>query len=186
MRALPDLTIILPCDIFQTMRMTEALTSFSGPVYVRMGRGAVPNVYDEENIPFEIGKANTLLKGDDITLIACGETVYHAYHAGLLLKDKGISARVVDMHTLKPLDEDVVLNAMNETKAIVTIEEHSVFGGLGSAVAELVVQHNPLPMKIIGFPDENAVHGSSKELFSHYGITAENISKKAQDLLKKV
>lgn len=186
MRALPGLTIILPCDIFQTMKMTEELVSFSGPAYVRMGRGAVPNVYESENLSFEIGKANTLLNGRDITLIACGETVYHAYHAGLLLQDKGISARVIDMHTLKPLDENSVLNAMNETKAIVTVEEHSIFGGLGAAVAELVVQHNPLPMKIIGFPDENAVHGSSKELFSHYGITAEKIAVRAEDLLNKV
>jgi transketolase len=186
MRALPGLTVILPCDIFQTRRMTEELTSFSGPAYVRMGRGAVPNVYQSENISFEIGKANTLLDGEDITLIGCGETVFHTYQAGLILQKQGISARVIDMHTLKPLDEYAILKAMSETKAIVTVEEHSIFGGLGAAVAELVVQHKPLPMKIIGFPDENAVHGSSKELFKHYGITAEAIANNAVELLKKI
>ncbi len=186
LRSLPDLTIILPCDIFQTTRMTEELASFSGPTYVRMGRGVVPSIYESENAPFEIGKANTILNGEDITLIACGETVYHAYSAGLILQKQGISVRVIDMHTLKPLDNEVIINAIDETKAIVTIEEHSIYGGLGAAVAEIVVQHRPLPMKIIGFPDENAVHGSSKELFRHYGITAENIAVKAQDLLNKV
>lgn len=185
MRALPDLTIILPCDMFQTRKMTEALASFSGPVYVRMGRGAVPNVYESENIPFEIGKANTLLDGKDITLIGCGETVFHAYHAGLRLQKEGVSTRVLDMHTLKPLDENTIYHAINETKAIITVEEHSIHGGLGAAVAELAVQYKPLPMKIIGFPDENVVHGSSTELFKHYGITAEAIAKKAIELLGK-
>lgn len=186
MRALPDLTIILPCDIFQTRKMTETLASFVGPAYVRMGRGAVPNVYDSENIPFEIGKANTLLDGNDITLIGCGETVYHAYQAGLILQAQGISANVLDMHTLKPLDDEAIYYAINETNAIITVEEHSVHGGLGAAVAEIVVQHKPVPMKIIGFPDENAVHGSSKELFRHYGISADAIADNAVELLKRV
>jgi transketolase len=186
MRALPDLTIILPCDIFQTRKMTEELASFIGPVYVRMGRGAVPNVYDSEDIPFEIGKANTLLDGKDITLIGCGETVYHAYQAGLRLHEQGISARVIDMHTLKPLDRNVVIKATHETRAILTAEEHSIHGGLGAAIAEIVVQHKTVPMKIIGFPDENAVHGSSKELFQYYGITAEGIAEKAVELLNRI
>lgn len=186
MRALPDLTIILPCDIFQTRKMMDSLAEFEGPVYVRMGRAAVPNVYDDDNIPFEIGKANMLLSGKDITLIGCGETVYHAYNAGLLLKEKGIEARVLDMHTLKPLDVKAIHKAINETKAIITIEEHSIHGGLGAAVAEIVVQNKPLPMKILGFPDENVVHGSSKELFEYYGISAVNIVNNAIELLKKV
>lgn len=184
MRALPGLAIILPCDNFQTEKMTAFLAEYSGPVYVRMGRGAVPRVYKDNMAPFEMGKANTLLDGSDITLIACGEAVYHAYQAGLTLHNQGISARVLDMHTLKPLDEEAVNKAMFETRAIITIEEHSIFGGLGSAVAERVVQNKPLPMKIIGFPDENAVHGSSKELFEYYGISAKNIAKNAVDLLK--
>lgn len=185
-RALPDLTIILPCDIFQTRRMTEKLVDFYGPAYVRMGRGAVPNVYENEEFPFGIGKANILLEGNDITLIGCGETVYYVYNAGLKLKEKGINARVLDMHTLKPIDKQAILSALNETRAIITVEEHSIFGGLGAAVAEISVQNKPIPMKIIGIPDENSVHGSSKEIFKHYGLTSENICQTAIDLLKSL
>ena len=184
MRSLPGLTVILPCDIYQTRRMTEKLAEFTGPVYVRMGRAAVPNVYRDEAIQFEIGKANMLLEGDDITLIGCGETVYYAYHAGLKLHEQGIKARVIDMHTIKPLDKDAILAAINETAGIVTIEEHSIHGGLGSAVAEVVVQYKPIPMKIIGIPDENAVHGTSQEIFRHYGLTAGNIGRIAVELLQ--
>ena len=186
MRALPNLTIILPCDIFQTRKMTEKLAEFTGPVYVRMGRAAVPNVYRNEEFPFEIGKANTLLDGNGLTLIGCGETVYPVYQAGLRLKAQGINARVIDMHTIKPFDKKTLLSAMNETRAIITVEEHSIHGGLGAAVAEIIVQHKPLPMRIIGIPDENPVHGSSREIFTHYGITAENICSTAIDLFHQM
>jgi transketolase len=186
MRALPDMTVILPCDIYQTRSMTERLAEYTGPVYVRMGRAAVPNVYRHNDIPYEIGKANMLIEGEDITLIGCGETVYHVYQAGLMLKAQGISVRVIDMHTIKPLDKAMVLSAANKTRAIITVEEHSIYGGLGSAVAEIVVQHKPLPMRIIGIPDENSVHGSSKEIFRHYGLTAENISRTAIDLFHQM
>lgn len=185
MRALPGMTIILPCDIYQTMKMTEELARFRGPVYVRMGRGAVPNVYESEDISYEIGKANILLEGDDISLIACGETVYYAYHAGILLKNAGIAARVIDMHTVKPIDREIIIRAIHETKAILTVEEHSVFGGLGSAVSEIVVQEKPVPMKIMGIPDENAVHGSPGEIFNHYGITSGNLASEAAELYNK-
>ena len=161
MRALPDMTIILPCDIYQTRLMTEALAKFEGPAYVRMGRGAVPNVYESEDISFEIGKANTILDGNDITLVACGET-------------------------LKPFDEATILKALSETKAILTVEEHNIHGGLGAAVAEISVQNNPMPMKIMGIADENTIHGSSNEIFQHYGITAENIATEATKLLKSI
>lgn len=184
MRALPDMTVILPCDIHQTRLMTEALAKFEGPAYIRMGRGAVPNVYEHENITFEIGKANTLLEGNDITLVGCGETTYHVLQAGKLLQTQGIAARVIDMHTLKPFDEEVILKALAETKAIVTVEEHNIHGGLGAAVAEISVQNTPKPMKIMGIADENTVHGNSKEIFNHYGLTAENIAAEAVKLLK--
>ncbi len=186
MRCLPDLTIILPCDIYQTGKMTEQLAEYVGPVYVRMGRGAVPNVYDNDNVPFEIGKANILLAGNDITIIATGETVYHAYHAGLQLKKEGIEARVVDMHTLKPLDKRAVLDSAKKTRAIVTVEEHSIYGGLGAAVAEILVQNNPKPMRIIGIPDENAAHGSSRQLFDYYGLDTKGICKIVHAFLRIV
>jgi transketolase len=182
MRALPGMTIIFPCDIFQTAKMTESLALYEGPVYVRMGRGAVPNVYENDNIPFEIGKANMLLTGSDITIIATGETVYHALQAGILLTQSGINTRVLDMHTIKPIDKQAILDAARETKLIITVEEHSIFGGLGAAVAEIVSQNNPTQMKIIGILDENAIHGDSKELFAYYGLDAKGIYNTAKEL----
>jgi transketolase len=183
MRAIPGIAIILPCDIYQTQKMTEALVEYEGPVYVRMGRNAVPNVYTEKEVPFKLGVANILMDGKDLTIIATGETVSLALNAGLLLQRKGIQPRVIDMHTLKPLDETAILKAAAETGRIITIEEHSVHGGLGAAVAELVAQNNPTPMKILGIPDEPTVAGNAAEVFQHYGLTAENVAEVAQKWL---
>jgi transketolase len=185
MRVLPDMTVILPCDNYQTKKITEALTRLDGPVYVRMGRGAVPDVYRPNEAEFEIGKANLLADGKDITLIAAGETVYHCLQAARGLKKKGISTRVIDMHTVKPLDTEILNKAALETGRIVTVEEHHVYGGLGSAVAEWVVQNCNVPMKILGFPDENAVHGSSSELFAYYGIDQKGICRSVLEFLKE-
>lgn len=184
-RAIPGITIIMPCDVHQTKRMTEILTESQGPVYVRMGRGSVPNVYTQDHLPFEIGKANTLLQGKDITIIATGEMVYHALKAGKLLKEKGIQARVVDMHTIKPLDDEVIIKAARETGSIITVEEHSINGGLGSAVAEVVVKNCPVPMEILGIPDEHTVTGESLDVFGHYGLTEKGIYKTALNILSK-
>lgn len=184
MRAIPGITIILPCDTYQTRKMTEALAAYEGPVYVRMGRNAVPDVYETDEIPFEIGKANVLLDGMDIAIIGSGETVRHALDAGLQLRGKGFGARVIDMHTIKPLDREVILKAASETKGIITIEEHSVHGGLGAAVAELVVQNRPVPMKILGIPDEPTITGTSQEVFRHYGLTGGNICEAALAMLR--
>jgi len=183
MRTFPGMAIAFPCDIYQTKKLTEYLAAFNQPVYVRMGRGAVPNVYSETDCPFVFGKANTLHEGKDVAFIGCGETVYHCLEAAKMLTGKGISARVIDMHAIKPLDVETIKKAAEETKAIITVEEHSIYSGLGAAVAEVVVQHKAVPMKIIGFPDENLVNGTSPELFKHYGISAENISQKAMELL---
>ncbi len=175
MRTFPGMTIILPCDASQTRMLTRQLSRFNHPVYVRMGRGPVPDVYEDREVPFEIGRANILMQGKDITLIGCGETVYHCLDAGKKLKEKGISVRVIDMHTLKPLDVDAIRKAAEETDAIITVEEHSVYGGLGAAVAEVVVQYKPVPMKILGFPDEYLLNGTSEELFKHYGLSSDNL-----------
>lgn len=185
MRALPDMNIILPCDIHQIRKMTEVLTNLNGPAYVRMGRGAVPNVYENENIPFEIGKANLLTEGNDLTLIGAGETVYHCLQAAKFLKEEGFNIRVIDMHTIKPIDKQAILDAAKQTKGIITVEEHSVYGGLGAAVAEIVVQNKPVPMKILGLPDENAIHGNSKEIFKHYGLDSEGIAKTVKHFLNR-
>ncbi len=183
MRVLPDMTVILPCDKYQTVILTEQLVHHVGPVFVRMGRGAVPDVYSDEKTRFEIGKANILLDGNDLTIIGTGETVFHCLEAGKALVKKGIKARVIDMHTIKPLDMDTIAKAAKETGKIITVEEHHIFGGLGSAVSEYIAQNCPVPLKIIGFPDENAMHGSSSELFEYYGINAEGIVKTAKEFL---
>ncbi len=184
MRVLPDLTIILPCDIALTEKMTEKLASHEGPVFVRMGRAAVPDVYTEIEPEFIIGKANTLIEGSDITIIGTGETVYYCLQTGKELYKKGIKARVLDMHTIKPLDVEAIENAAKETGKIIVVEEHHIYGGLGSAVSEWFVQNHPIPVKIIGFPDENAVHGSSKELFEYYGLNTKGILKAVYEMLK--
>jgi transketolase len=183
MRTLPGMTVILPCDVAQTQKMTETLVDFEGPVYVRMGRGAVPNVYLDSDPNFTIGKANTLLEGNDLTIIGTGETVYYCLQAGKELAKSGIQARILDMHTVKPLDIEAIEKASSETGMIVVVEEHHVNGGLGSAIAEWVAQNNMVPMKIIGFPDENAVHGTSQELFKYYGLDTAGICKTIKELL---
>ncbi len=144
----------------------------------------MPNVHDNENIDFTIGKAIRLAKGKDLTLIGTGETVYHCLEASRQLGKQGIQAGVLDMHTLKPFDKEAVLQAAEESGRIITVEEHSVFGGLGAAVAEILVQHKPVPVKILGIPDENAIAGTPPELFRHYGLDAEGIIKTALNWLQ--
>lgn len=183
MRAIPGMTVILPCDANQTKIMTRALVNHVGPVYVRIGRNPVPDVYLKDNASFILGKANIILEGNDITIIGTGETVSIALAAGNMLKRKGINARIIDMHTLKPLDKKIIIKAALETKRIITIEEHSIHGGLGSAVAEVVAQNVPIPIKIMGIPDEPAVTGTQEEVFKHYGLTADNITKIAVEMV---
>ena len=182
MRAIAGLQVILPADAAQTIALTQALAVSDEPAYVRMGRGPVPDVYPE-GADFEIGRANVLRKGGDIAIIACGEMVHPALGAAELLGRAGIAARVIDMHTIKPLDEAAVLDAAR-TGAIVTIEEHSVHGGLGAAVAELTSQRCPVKLRILGLPDEPLYNGESKYVFAHYGLTADGIAAAAEALLK--
>lgn len=179
----PGMNVFLPCDNAQTRALTLAMGNFDQPAYIRMGRGPVPDVYSERYCPFTIGKANVLMVGTDITLIGTGETVFHCLEAGKILRDQGIEARVIDMHTLKPLDTEAIIHAATETGAIITVEEHSIFGGLGSMVALVVAQNCPVPVKIIGIPDENAVHGSPAEIFDYYGISADNLASQANKLI---
>ncbi len=185
MRAIPNISIIVPCDVAQTRAVTRFLTKHVGPVYVRIGRGPVPEVYPDDLTAFTFGKAYELCGGGDCTLIASGEAVYPALQAVGELAAAGIRARLLDMPTLKPLDEDSVVTAARETGAVVTIEEHSVYGGLGSAVAEVLAQKHAVPMRIIGFPDEFVPAGSSAELFSYYGITGPGIAATVRKLLDR-
>lgn len=174
MRAIPGIEVFLPSDGAQMRAMMRYLANSSEPAYVRMGRAAVPGVY-EEAAPFLPGKANQLRDGEDAALIACGEMVYHALQAANLLAQKGLFVSVYDMHTLKPLDEVAVLEAAR-TGLVITAEEHSVHGGLGSAVAEVLAQKRPTRMRILGLPDEPLYNGASADVFRHYGLTKEGIA----------
>ncbi|ASR45820.1 transketolase [Paenibacillus kribbensis] len=184
-RAIPGLMVLLPADRHETKKMTEALVQHNGGAYVRIGRTAVEDVYSSDDYPFEIGKAVTLREGSDITLIGAGETVRIILDAAELLQQAGVKARVLNMHTIKPLDEEAIIAAARETGGIITVEEHSVFGGLGAAVAEVVVQNQPVPMKVLGIPDEPAIAGKTAEVFEHYGLTPGNINKIALELINK-
>lgn len=185
LRTFPGMEVYLPCDVRETKKLCEALVNHPKPAYVRVGRNAVPDVYTDDNFTFELGKANTVMDGDDITLIGTGETVVHCLEAAKMLKQKGINARVLDMHSLKPFDKEAVLKAARETKCILTAEEHSIFGGLGAAVAEVTSQECPVKMRILGVPDENVIHATPLEVFHHYGFDYEGIYAAALELLEK-
>lgn len=181
MRAIPGIEVYLPADGPQMAAMTRYLAASGEPAYVRMGRGAVPAVYGDD-APFQPGKANRLRDGADAAIIACGEMVYHALEAAKLLAAKGLGAAVYDMHTLRPLDVDAVLEAAG-TGLVITAEEHSIHGGLGGAVAEVLGQHRPTRMRILGLPDAFLCSGSPGEVFARYGLTGEGIASSALEAL---
>jgi transketolase len=183
MRTFPDMHIYLPADRFQTEKLTEHLANSDEPAYVRMGRNAVPDVYTASDT-FTFGKGKILTQGQDVAIIATGETVYHALQAEKELQKKGIIAMVIDMHTLKPLDEELIISAARKTGHILTVEEHSIFGGLGGAVAEVISQNYPVKMKILGIPDENVINAKPLEIFEYYGLTGSGICRSALELLK--
>lgn len=176
LRTFPGMTVCLPSDWRFTKKLVKLLVDYDKPCYVRVGRAAVPDVYADDNFEVTPGKAITVLDGNDITIVAAGETVYHAWQAGLQLKEKGISARVLDCSWIKPFDTEAILKAAKETGRFVTVEEHSQFGGLGAMVCETISEH-PVPVRILGIPDENVVHGTNAEIFHHYGLDAEGIVK---------
>ncbi len=182
LRTFPGMNIVLPCDARQTKKLVDILVDYPHPTYVRVGRAGVPEVYDNDDFDFGPGKAVKLLDGTDLTIIAAGETVYHALQAGRKLAEEGIKARVLDMSWIKPCDEQAILDAARETGRIITVEEHSKFGGLGAMVAEVIAE-NPVPVRILGIPDENVVHGTNTEIFHHYGLDAEGIVKSAKQFV---
>lgn len=178
LRTFPGMNVILPCDARQTAKVVKMLVDHPAPTYVRVGRAAVPDVYENDDFEFCLGKANTLAEGDDLTIIAAGETVYHALQASRSLEKKGIHARVLDLSSIKPFDAEAVRKAAAETGRIITVEEHSIYGGLGALVTECISEH-PVPVKILGIPDENVIHATSPEIFAYYGIDAAGIEKAA-------
>ncbi len=181
MRTIPGMTVIVPCDANEARLATRAILDFQGPCYLRTGRGPVETVTDKvEGYTFTIGKGAVLADGTDVTIIACGLMVQEALKAQKLLEAEGIKTRVIDMHTIKPIDKDLILKAARETKAIVTAEEHNVIGGLGSAVAEVLAAEEPVPMEFVGVKDVFGHSGSPTELLKKYGLTPEQIAEAAK------
>ena len=183
MAAIPNMRVYLPSDRFQTKRLIEELLKDQKPAYIRVGRNAVEDIYTEENCPFELDRANVLTQGTDIAVIACGEMVKPALEAAELLKKSGISASVIDMYCVKPLDQEAVLHAAEHAGAIITVEEHSSYGGLGSMVSQVIAAHCPKKVINLALPDAPVITGTSKEVFEYYGLTAEGIAKQARELI---
>ncbi len=184
MRVLPNMTVIVPADAAETEAALRWAAAYQGPVYIRMGRAKCDDVTTPD-APFVPGKCTTLCDGNDITIIACGIMAGKAAAAAQILQKEGIAARVLNMSSVKPIDTEAICQAAKETGAILTAEEHSVIGGLGSAVAEVVVKGNPVPMAMLGLNDTFGESGKSEELLVKYGLTAENIAKMAKELLKR-
>lgn len=182
MRAIANITIIVPADPLETEQTVHAAAEYVGPMYLRFSRMGVPAVHNED-YRFEIGKAACLRDGDGVTLIACGTLVACALGAASLLAECGLQARVLNVATIKPIDRDAITDAAAETGAIVTAEEHTIFGGLGSAVAEIVATTHPVPMRILGVPGVFAPTGSPQFLFQHFGLTPQGIRDAALELV---
>ena len=187
MRTIPGMIIINPADHYEAMAAVEAAVKYDGPVYLRFGRLAVPQIFDETNYKFELGKGVVLAEGKDATIIATGLMVPYALEARELLMKEGIDAEVINIHTIKPIDSELIEKTARKTGAIVTAEEHNVIGGLGSAVAEVLCETYPVPMMRVGTKDVFGKSGKPAQLFEEYGLTAENIAenvKKAISLKK--
>lgn len=185
LRAFPGMNIVLPSDGNMTEKLVKFLVSYPEPVFVRVGRGEIGEVYENDDFDCIPGKANVLREGDDVAILATGETVCQAVAAADALAAKGIHARVLDYTWIKPFDKEALHKAAEETGCIVTVEEHSVYGGLGALVTE-ELSENPVPVRILALPDEDMLHGSSKELFAHYGIDAAGIEKSAEEFFHKI
>ena len=182
-RVLPNMVVICPCDAIEAKKATLAIAKTKEPSYIRLSREKVP-VITTENTPFEIGKAEVFNDGKDVAIIACGQMVYRSLLAAKKLEESKISVRVINCHTIKPLDNTTILKAAEDCGAIVTAEEHQVNGGLGSAVAELVSQHFPVPMKIIGVEDRFGESGEPNELLEKFGLTVDAIIKAVTSVLR--
>ncbi len=182
MKMLPNMTVICPADYEQTRQATLAIADIQGPVYLRFGRPKLP-VFYKENAPFEIGKAQKLMEGDDVTIIATGYMVWEAIQAGLILRDQGIHADVINMHTIKPLDSKAIIESASRTGRVVTAEEHQRWGGLGGSVAQVLAQHHPTPMRMVAVDDQFGESGTPKQLMEKYGLTADVIVSRSLELI---
>ena len=184
MRAIPNMTVIVPADAVETRKAIRAVAEHKGPVYVRLGRNKVPAIF-QEDYNFEIGKGCEVVPGTDMTFITTGIMTGQAVIAAELLKKEGLSARVVHMATIKPLDREIILKAAEETGAIVTAEEHSIIGGLGGAVAELLAEARPTPVKRVGVRDRFGTSGKAEELIKYFGLTPDDLAEAAREVLAR-
>lgn len=184
MRSVPNMTVLVPADAVETEKVIRKIVDYKGPVYVRLGRAKVPVLYGED-YDFEIGRFSTLREGGDVTIVACGIMVSKALEAAELLKAKGIEAEVINASTIKPFDGEAVLRSAARTGCVVTAEEHNVFGGLGSAVAEVLSQGGPAPLEILGVNDVFGESGSPDELLVKFGLTPEAIVARAEAAMKR-
>jgi transketolase len=184
LRTVPNVVILCPCDNNETKEAVRAAINHKGPVYIRLGRSPVETVTERSDYRFELGKGIELMKGKDVTIISAGLMVQEAMKAATMLKSEQISARVIDMHTIKPVDKEIIIKAATETGAIVTAEEHNIIGGLGSAVAEVLVENCWIPMSRVGVNDAFGRSGSPEELAKMYGITPNHIIDKVKTVLR--
>ncbi|MBU0759838.1 MAG: transketolase family protein [Candidatus Omnitrophica bacterium] len=184
MRALPNMTVLVPCDAIEAKKATIASASHNGPVYIRLGRSGAP-VITKPDDSFTMGRANVLKQGKDVAIIACGCEVYEALLAHDILKKEGIESRIVNLHTIKPIDEELIIKAARDTGAIVTAEEHTVMGGMGSAVSEVLSREYPVPVEFIGVKDRFGESGDPAELFKIFELTADDIVKAAKRVIER-
>lgn len=183
MKMLPGMTVIVPCDYAQTKAATQAIAEYEGPVYLRFGRPVWPIFTKEED--FIIGKAQQFSTGTDVSIFACGHMVWNAIQAGIALEEKGISAEVINIHTIKPLDEEAVLASIRKTKCAVTAEEHNIIGGLGDAISQCATRHFPVPIEYVGTKDTFGESGIPKDLLKKYGLDVPDIVAAAEKALQR-
>jgi transketolase len=184
MRCLPRMNVIVPCDSIETKKAVINSISLYGPVYIRYSRKEMP-ILTNENDFFEIGKANILRNGNDVAILACGSMVYESLIAYEILKKKKIKARVINVHTIKPIDYKTIINAARECKAIVTAEEHQIYGGFGSAISEVLIKSNPVPLEMIGVYDKFGESGSACDLMKKHFLKSNNIASAALNVIKR-
>jgi len=183
MKMLPGMTVIVPCDYAQTKAATQAIAEYEGPVYLRFGRPVWPIFTKEED--FVLGKAQQFSTGTDVSIFACGHMVWNAIQAGIALEEKGISAEVINIHTIKPLDEEAVLASIRKTKCAVTAEEHNIIGGLGDAISQCATRHFPIPIEYVGTKDTFGESGVPKDLLKKYGLDVPDIVAAAEKALQR-
>jgi transketolase len=183
MKMLPGMAVVVPCDYAQTKAATEAIAEYKGPVYLRFGRPAWP-IFTSA-LPFEMGKAQHFSSGNDISIFACGHMVWNAIQAGVLLEEKGISVEVINIHTIKPLDEAAVIASLKKTGCAVTAEEHSIYGGLGDSIAQVAAKHCPVPIEYVGTRDTFGESGTPAQLLKKYGLDVPDIVAAAEKALAR-